>query len=210
MKVISMLKDIENPIKWLFLGDSITHGAFHSNGMRDFTEHFRERMRWEMLRRHDAVLNMAFSGFKSTELLAETRRVLAFYAPDATFIMIGINDCAHGISVDTFASNLTAASRMLDEAGSEIIWVTPPLPNGTVYGANIPPFVDIIRSFAQKRGELLVDVYAEWSLAPVRRVYWLSDHIHPNAEGHIAIAQQIFRALDCFDPAAPTGRYYLP
>ena len=31
------------PARWLFYGDSLTHGAKHTDGRRDFTELFRER-----------------------------------------------------------------------------------------------------------------------------------------------------------------------
>jgi len=35
------------PVKWLFAGDSITHGALHTWGWRDYTEHFSERIRYD-------------------------------------------------------------------------------------------------------------------------------------------------------------------
>ena len=43
------------PIKWIFDGDSITHGALHTVGWRDYTEHFTERLRYEMGRMRDVV-----------------------------------------------------------------------------------------------------------------------------------------------------------
>jgi lysophospholipase L1-like esterase len=52
-----MLKNKNKPITWVFVGDSITHGARHTNGWRSYSEHFAERMRWEMKRYTDTVIN---------------------------------------------------------------------------------------------------------------------------------------------------------
>lgn len=35
----------DRPLKWLFTGDSITHGALHTFGWRDYAELFAERVR---------------------------------------------------------------------------------------------------------------------------------------------------------------------
>ena len=38
----------DQPLTWLFTGDSITHGALHIYGRRSFTGHFMERIRCEL------------------------------------------------------------------------------------------------------------------------------------------------------------------
>ena len=67
MQAIQKLIRSAEPVKWLFYGDSITHGAVHTFGARDYTEHFTERVRFELKsdprrrdqdrrqRRHDAA-----------------------------------------------------------------------------------------------------------------------------------------------------------
>src|SRR5665647_1822505 len=47
----------KNPLKWLFTGDSITAGVEHTHGYRSYPEIFGERIRWEMGRPRDIVIN---------------------------------------------------------------------------------------------------------------------------------------------------------
>ena len=46
----------------MFTGDSITHGALHTMGWRSYPEHFAERVRWELGRMRDIVINTGISG----------------------------------------------------------------------------------------------------------------------------------------------------
>ena len=62
MQRIHKLLSSPKPLKWLFYGDSITHGAFHTFGARDYTELFSERIRGEMTRAQDIVIKTALSG----------------------------------------------------------------------------------------------------------------------------------------------------
>ena len=49
------------PVTWVFLGDSITQGVRHTRGRRGYVEHFAERVRGELGRRSDAVVNSGVS-----------------------------------------------------------------------------------------------------------------------------------------------------
>src|SRR5580704_17629260 len=60
----------KEPVAWVFTGDSITHGALHTKGWRSYPEHFAERVRWEMKRMRDIVINTGISGDKTDGLLA--------------------------------------------------------------------------------------------------------------------------------------------
>jgi acyl-CoA thioesterase-1 len=55
-KIQQMLASPE-PVKWLFMGDSIAQGALHTMGHRDYPQHFGERVRWELRRTQDCVIN---------------------------------------------------------------------------------------------------------------------------------------------------------
>ena len=50
MDEIRALLGRDEPVRWVFTGDSITHGAAHTIGWRDYTELFDERARWELRR----------------------------------------------------------------------------------------------------------------------------------------------------------------
>ena len=80
-------------VTWVITGDSITHGALHTRGMRDYAEQFNERVRWEMGRIHDVWINTGVSGETTEgELNAFDFRVARF-APDFVSINLGMNDC---------------------------------------------------------------------------------------------------------------------
>ena len=57
------MMDDAPPLRWVFTGDSITHGAVHTYGWRDYTELFSERLRYEMGRRRDMVIKTGISGW---------------------------------------------------------------------------------------------------------------------------------------------------
>ena len=80
----------ERPLKWLFYGDSITHGAFHTFGARDYTQLFAEKVRYELKRFTDVVINTAISGNNSRQLLNGFDWRVGQFRPDAVFLMIGM------------------------------------------------------------------------------------------------------------------------
>ena len=55
-RVQALLEDGRS-LTWLFYGDSITPVALHTVGWRDYTELFAERIRFEMGRVNDAIIN---------------------------------------------------------------------------------------------------------------------------------------------------------
>src|SRR5947209_8360158 len=86
----------KEPAVWIFTGDSITHGALHTLGWRSYPEHFAERVRWELRRMRDVVINTGISGDRTGGLLADLDwRVLRF-KPDVASVIVGMNDCPAG------------------------------------------------------------------------------------------------------------------
>ncbi|MCP3966054.1 MAG: SGNH/GDSL hydrolase family protein [Lentisphaerae bacterium] len=69
MDRIKNLMAEDRPLKWLFYGDSITHGADHCYGQKSYSEHFAERIRYEMRRFNDIIINSAISGDTTVQLL---------------------------------------------------------------------------------------------------------------------------------------------
>src|SRR6266511_979426 len=94
-------------LTWVFTGDSITHGALHTLGWRSYPEHFAERVRWELRRMRDVVINTGISGDRTGGLLADLDwRVLRF-KPDVVSVMFGMNDCSLGMAGrEMFRKNL--------------------------------------------------------------------------------------------------------
>ena len=84
------------PVTWVFLGDSITQGVAHTHGRRGYVEHFAERVRGELGRRGDAVINSGVSGATTEDLLPEFHWRAGRFAPDVVFVMFGTNDILAG------------------------------------------------------------------------------------------------------------------
>ncbi|MBL8294024.1 MAG: SGNH/GDSL hydrolase family protein, partial [Bryobacterales bacterium] len=61
----------KEPLTWVFTGDSITHGALHTMGWRSYPEHFAERVRWELRRVRDIVINTGISGDRMPRLVGD-------------------------------------------------------------------------------------------------------------------------------------------
>ena len=75
------------PVTWVFAGDSITHGALYTEGWRSFPEHFAERIRWELRRSQDVVINTGVFGEKSAGLLANLEARALRFLPDTDSIL---------------------------------------------------------------------------------------------------------------------------
>lgn len=215
------LLDSPGPIKWLFYGDSITHGAYHTMGWRDYTELFAERVRYEMQRYGDIVIKTATNGDTTRNLLESFDWRVGQFQPSVVFIMIGTNDCcvdASGIRVplDEFRDNLeTLISRIRGLNGAIPVLQTPcPLVSGgaPTREQNFPTYVEMIRSVARASEVPLIDHVLYWQeLAEARgdrSVYWMSDAFHPNEMGHRVFAELIFKRFNIHSPDAGTGRFF--
>lgn len=215
MKRIKAFLKRSEPVKWLFYGDSITHGATHTFGMRDYTEHFSERIRAEMGRRLDMVLNTAISGNTTEDLLESFDWRVAHFRPDVVFLMIGMNDCSttRRITVEKFRRNLhKLADGIAAFGGLPVLQTTCPILKNTSQDREkrFPVFMQAIRDVARERSLPLVDHEAFWKKNADKHFYWMNNAFHPNAAGHLVFAQEMFRQLGIFDPKSFTGRLFAP
>ena len=201
----------KEPVAWVFTGDSITHGALHTRGWRSYPEHFAERVRWELKRMRDIVINTGISGDKTDGLLADLDWRVLHLKPDVVSIMFGMNDCTLGeVGRELFRKNLTAIVTKVKTAGSIPILNTP----NTVYLKNaetrgdLPAYAQVVRDVALGTKAVLVDHYAHWETARGDQealLKWLEDQsIHPGVFGHREFAKLIFRTLGIYDEKSPT------
>ncbi|MCQ2396857.1 MAG: SGNH/GDSL hydrolase family protein [Lentisphaeria bacterium] len=205
---------LQNPqgIRWLFYGDSITHGAKHTEGFRDFSELFRERVLWEMLRQKDLVLNAAYSGFTSTNLLEDFEWRAKAFMPTVAFVMIGTNDVARGIGLEQFEGQIEELTRKFQEIGTLPVLITPlpVLRNLDEARKDVSLYAEVIRKVAKKHQLPLIDEFESWRNDPAE-FYLYSDPVHPNAAGHRKIALDIFKALGIFETDSSwVCRFFVP
>ena len=219
MERVRQLLKSERPLKWLFSGDSITHGAAHTFGGRDYTELFSERLRSELGRPRDVVIKTAISGHTTNALLEDFDWRHGQFTPDVAFVMIGMNDCSttRNVPLAKFKANLAELCRRLAAVPSLAVLQTtcPILPNTSPdREPNFPAYMDAIRAAAAELKLPLVDHQRHWEAlnqkAPGAHYYWMSNAFHPNAAGHRLFAELLYRELGVWDPAAHSCRLFRP
>jgi len=224
------------PVTWLFAGDSITEGAVHTRGWRDYTQLFKERL-IELKRNEDVVINTAVGGWFVQNLLPRVDERIVHFQPDAVFLMFGTND-AHSAEdgIERYARTYSQVVEQLRSAGIESICIqtTVPMapidPEETVAMSQvadektrraklaglrlrlkwIPPYIDATRNMATKLEVPLIDHYRVWESVNGQRGPLLDGGFHPNEYGHRLIARTIFKQLGIWDDKSWTCRLFIP
>lgn len=212
-RILAALKE-KDPLIWLFTGDSITHGAKHTHGYRSYPEIFAERIRWELARVRDVIVNTGISGNTTKTIVDDFDWRVKQFKPNVISLMIGTNDCAtgRGITLKAFEKNLYTLIENFRALDAIPILHTPNMiiTEKDPSRSDLATYVATSRRVAAKEKVILVDNYKYWldsfRNTPGVKVYkdWLNDPLHPDGEGHSEIARLMFRELSIFDPEAPT------
>lgn len=213
------LKLSEKPMRWLFLGDSITHGAAFTGGYDSLPQLWEKYLREDWGRRDDTVLNTAVSGATAGECL---ERLAVRYTPyadaDVVVAMFGTNDCRHPDTVDTeqFRAQLRAVIDLARTHGSQVV-LRVPLPqraDAEGWARDFTPFALAARETALETGVLLVDHFRSFSLLqeenPACFDGLMGDAIHPNARGQYRMFREMAYAADMVLPDSMVSLDYLP
>jgi acyl-CoA thioesterase-1 len=216
-RINEILRD-SKPHIWIFTGDSITHGAKHTAGQRSYPQIFEERLRWELARTRDWVINTGISSQTTAAILQDFEWRVSRFQPSVVSLMIGTNDCAKAeLSPAVFEKNLIAIIEKVRALNAVPILHTPNpiILNLSPERKTLPDYVNVIRQVAGSAKVLLVDNHEYWEKRQskfLNDIYrqWLNDRLHPNAVGHQQIARLLFKTLNMFDPEAPTcgGEYF--
>lgn len=197
------------PVTWVFVGDSITQAVMHTHGRRGFVEHFAERVRGELGRRGDAVVNTGVAGSTADEALAEFHWRAGRFAPDVVVLMFATNDAAEGADgIRAFRYTLDQLVQRSRDLGATVVLMTPPpaRSTGTEHGRSIDAYAEQVRMLARDLGVVLVDHHERW--ASVTAVGgadgWFDDDVHPSAEGHLEIAKRLFQVLEIAEADRPS------
>jgi acyl-CoA thioesterase I len=212
------------PVIWLFAGDSITQGALHTSGWRSYPELFAERVRWELCRLRDVVINVGVSGDTMGELLNDQEWRIFQFRPHVISLMMGTNDCAAGMAGrDDFRGNLNRLADAVEARQGLLLLHTPNLiyfPDDSKH-RDLPAYIGVTRDVAKQRKLMLVDHYAHWQKAGTTvdalgrknlhaLLYWLNDgSVHPNEFGHRQLANLLFERLGIYDPTSRTCRLFI-
>jgi lysophospholipase L1-like esterase len=201
------------PLTWVFTGDHLAHGARYTRGARNFVEHFTERVRCELERHLDVVINTGVSGDLARRLHRNLEwRVLRFRA-DVVSVSLGMSDAKAGpAGRAAFRQHLRNVLDEIRMAGGVPLLHTP----NAVYSpavanrGDLPAYVEILREEAARVDLPLIDHWAHWGRLlpePAQRLKWLADgRFQPGISGHRELAKLLFHELGLFDPASQTCR----
>lgn len=207
-------------VNWVFTGNSITQGAKHTHGMRGYPEIFSERIRWEMQRPYDFIINTAISGHTTQNLINDFGRRISQFNPKVVVLMIGTNDAAQdrNISTESFGNNLIVLIDRIRGIGAIPIVMSPNIiiTEKSPERSRLYLYVEKMGQIVKTKNVIYVDNWSIWSTELQQKypgeVYenFLNDPLHPNGHGHQEIAMALFKELSIFDPTAPTcgGPYY--
>ncbi len=217
-----MVADDKQPMMWLFVGDSITHGCLHTSGGRSFPEHWMEIAKWELetasgaRRSNDIVINAAVSGETAGGFLKHAEWRLQQFRPSVVFINFGINDGTRNRGVEAYRKDLLQIIRLVREQGAIPILQTPSLTLAAE--AYRPHYAAVVRGVADAQNVLLVDHTARWeedaghaggsfaqpavAVKAPRRL--MNDNLHPNVYGHRLMVQTIAGCLGIKPTQSPT------
>jgi len=198
------------PVTWVFVGDSITQALEHTHGRRGFVEHFAERIRGELGRVGDVVINTGVSGDRTEDVLADFRARVTRFRPDVVLVMLGTNDSVRGPAGRAgFRRRVGEIVARVRDVGAVPVLQTPPAADveESPEHADLPAYAGVVRDVAAARSVVLVDHHAHWVGAgrggpPAA---WLDDPVHPNGRGHLEMARTLFRRLGVLDRGSPTG-----
>ncbi len=201
---ITTVMNSANQKTWLFMGDSITHGAAHTKGYDSVPQLFEKFLR-EKGRSKDVVINTAVSGAKTSDTLLNINERLNKYNPDVVVIMLGTNDFVDN-NLTSFKANLNEIVNKVKAKGAIAVLRTP---NSTV-PRGLSGIAGVIREVASDQGVILSDNFAEWeALRAVNpklldQLIQASDgtKLHPNVKGQLVMFRSLLKAMGQYDESS--------
>lgn len=203
------------PLTWLFMGDSITHGALHTKGY-DAVPQVVEKYVHEVLgRKDDVVVNTAVSGSTTADTLAQIGPRLENYPADVVSLMIGTNDSTNAATPpETYRKNLrTIIERIRAKNPDAVIILRTPTPGSR--SEQVKPYVAIMKQLgAEDDGLVVVDQFTRWQESAESYPRLISDpadankvaqilmgnNLHPGFNGQRYMARLFLSALGLWTP----------
>lgn len=188
---------------WLFIGDSITHGALHTHGFNSIHQIFEKYIHETYGRKNDTIINTGVSGATTQSQLQHSTERFDLYPADFVVIMFGTNDAASSetISLSKFKKNLVLLIEAARKKHAIPILRTPnPIRSKDEREKMLPSYVEAIREVAKEQKVLLVDHFSEWMRMLEKYPFlleegnWNGDAIHPNTLGQLQMTQSLIKS----------------
>ena len=138
------------------------------------------------------VVNASVTGDTTSAARARLPQALERHRPNVVVIQLGGNDGLRGLRLDAMRQNLTRMVEATRDAGAQALLLGIRLPPN--YGsAYVERFIGVYREVAEATGAKLVPRVLEG--VGERRAFMQDDGIHPNADGHARILDNVWPAL---------------
>lgn len=191
----------ESPLLWVMAGDSITQGILHTHGARCWAEHLHERVRFQLRRFFDTVINTGMSGWTAHQVWEHHEHLIGRFRPQVLSLALGTNDCLQGVAgLPLFEQSMRHLIEASQEQGATVILQTPVLVTAEAPQArreHIGRYAERLRELSRAYDCLLVDHESHWRshFGQAAPDAWMDDHTHPNAIGHLQMAQYLLEVL---------------
>lgn len=191
-QAIAQLVESDGQLTWLFMGDSITHGALHLAGYDSITQTFEKYLRDDLGREDDLVINTAVSSAGVTDTLTYLYERLERYSPDVVAIMLGTNNRSNPSGAN-YADNLQAIIDAAQNRGAKVI-LRIPIPNRDNNDSGLADIRTLALQVAENNPDVIVvDQYAVFQELLTNAGYMggllYNDNLHPKAPGQLLMSK---------------------
>ena len=196
----------EEGLTWLFMGDSITHGAIATSGYDSLPQLFEKYVRGELDRSQDTVVNTAVYATDTKRTLANIAQRMDKYQPDVVALMLGTNDAkpALNIPIDDYEENIEEMIDRIRRINPEAVIILRSLIHtwDANHQANVPAYSERLREIAQEDGNILFIDQFTWTTDYMETYPWLKttggnymyfDALHPDANGQLLLFRQFLK-----------------
>jgi acyl-CoA thioesterase-1 len=152
------------------------------------------------------VVNLGVSGSTLSQALQEQLGPAVDAQPDVVTLWLAVNDLNARVPLERYAAQLDALLEHLQEHTHARVYVgnVPDLARLAAYrGVDPGPLAtevgawnQAISEITQRRGAILVDLYAHWHEVAEHPEYLSADGFHPSSEGYAALANVFADAID--------------
>lgn len=224
---VAELVNGDEPLTWMFMGDSITHGVAMNNGAvyDNISAMFRKYVREDLGREDDIVINTAVSSATTTSTLVRIEDRLNRYSPDIVSVQLGTNDATIStwanvpMDVETYKNNMRQLAQAIKAKGAIGVFRAPFVRPGNL-DTTMLDFIEAAKEVAEEVGFIFVDQHTYTKEMVDNAPYLMSntkyeffgDSLHPAADGHIIMARCFIDGLglDSYNSAVYNHYYVVP
>ena len=192
--VRDMLEDAA-PRTWLFTGDTLGFDARKST--RGWVELFSDKIKVELQRRLDVVLDTAVRDSAVSTLRRNADWRILRFQPDVVFLMLSPREAAAGESgCKRFQVDLTKLVERLEEEGTVVALCTPPpIPGSDNRHNELTAYIERIRQVVAGTDAILIDHWQDWIQLESHASLFELKGIRPSFAGHQRLAGHLLETL---------------